>query len=69
MLCQPCNGLFDCIRDVCTISSNNGLLAQSVMEIHMLSFRNGVFQVVIVIREAGVRLDLADAKSLQDRRF
>jgi hypothetical protein len=39
------------------------------MEIHMLSFRNGVFQVVIVIREAGVRLDLADAKSLQDRRF
>ena len=66
MLRQPSDCLLDHLRDVFSISSDNGLLLQSIVEIQMLGFRDSVLQVVVVIGETGVRLDLADAVCLQD---
>ena len=63
---EPGHGLFDQFGDIRAVSRDDGLLLQTLAEIDVLGLRNGVFQIVIVIRKAGVRLDLADAPSLQD---
>ena len=66
MLCQPGDGLLDKLCDIAPIGNNHGLLFQSVMKIHMLGLRDGVLEIVVVVREAGIRLNLADAEGLQD---
>ena len=37
------------------------------MKIHVFDLRKGIFQVIVIIRKTRVRLDLANAVSLQDR--
>ena len=64
---EPPNGLFDQLGDVRAVSRDDGLLLQTLVEIDVLGLRNGVLQIVVVVRKTGVRLDLADAPGLQDR--
>ena len=53
VLGQPGNCLFDQIGDVCSVGRNDSLLLQTLAEINMLDLRNGVFQIVVVIRKPG----------------
>ena len=69
VLCQPGHCFFDHVGDVCAVGRNDRLLLQPLVEIHMLDLGNGVFQIIIVIRKARIRLDLADAVSLQDSAY
>ena len=49
VLRQPGHCLFDQVGDVPAVGSDDRLLFQSLVEIDMLDFRNGVFQIVVVI--------------------
>ena len=69
VLGQPGNSFLDNLCDVLAVRCNNGLLRQPMMEINMLSFCDGILQIIIIVSEAGIRLDLADAVRLKDGRY
>ena len=53
---EPGHGLFDQLGDVRAVSRDDGLLLQALVEIDVLGLRNGVLQIVVVVRKAGIRL-------------
>ena len=69
MLRQPGNGLLNHLCDVLAVRCDYGLLLQPAMEVYMLGFRDGVFQIIVVIRKAGIGLNLADAVRLENGRY
>ena len=67
VFCQPGKGFLDFLCDIRAIGCKNALLCQSVVEVHVLYLSKSIFQVIVVIGKARVRLNPADAAGLQDR--
>ena len=49
VLRQLSDGLLDKLCDIAPVGSNHSLFFKPVMEIHILGFRDGVLEIVVVI--------------------